>query len=72
MNEPDTPDTLVAAVRLWQQTPAFHPLTCGHNSDHRILEPVRDGDRVVLACPDCDYRQTAIPEIVIRFWKGRR
>lgn len=38
-----------------------HPLTCGVNSRHQNLFPVIHGRRVVLRCPDCDYRQDHIP-----------
>jgi len=58
-------DRIVAAVKAWQASPHVHPLTCAKDSEgHRPLEPVVDGNRVTLACPDCDYRQVTIPDVV--------
>jgi len=44
-----------------QNNPMYHPLTCGNDSRHTPLVPVREGDNIVLICPDCDYRQEYIP-----------
>lgn len=43
-----------------QNNDRTHPLTCGNDSNHRNLYPVWE-DRIVLRCPDCDYRQTFVP-----------
>lgn len=42
----------------------MHPLTCGNDSSHAPLFPIFDGDRMVLVCCDCDYRQENIPQAV--------
>ena len=51
------------AIEQWQADPTFHPLTCGFDSKHRPLMPVVKGDRLILVCPDCDYRQEHIPQL---------
>lgn len=59
-------DAEVSAVRRWQSDPAAHRLTCSQDSSHEPLVASRDSDgRLVLRCPDCDYRQTRIPEAVL-------
>jgi hypothetical protein len=57
-------DRIYAAVQTWQACPWLHPLTCRKDSAHAALEPRMDGERVILVCPDCDYQQFDIPEIV--------
>ena len=57
---------IIARIEAWQQNPYTHKLTCGDDSTHTPLQPVERGDRVVLVCPDCDYAQQHIPEIVLR------
>jgi len=58
-------ERVVAAVKAWQASPHVHPLTCAKDSaGHRPLEPVVDGESVILVCPDCDYRQFKIPDVV--------
>ena len=57
----------MSRLRAWQTDPGVHPLTCANDSrGHRILEPVQEGDRVVLICLDCNYRQTRLPVGVLR------
>lgn len=62
-----TPDVRAQAVMdriaAYQADGRRHPLTCGTDSSHRVLEPVWEG-RIVLRCPDCDYRQTFIPSFL--------
>ena len=62
---PTKQEAIIAAVRAWQANPDVHSLTCGNDSAHRPLEPAKQGRRVVLMCPDCDYIQTVIPQVVI-------
>ncbi len=64
------PEQIVAAITRWQIERRFHSLTCGKNSGHRLLVPHREGDRVVMICLDCDYRQESIPEVVLK-WHER-
>ena len=44
-----------------------HPLTCGNDSSHDILNPMfmSGTDEVVLICWDCDYIQRNIPPVVL-------
>lgn len=72
---PEAGEALTAAIGIieqmdaltrWQtgRSPEFarmHPLTCGNNSNHSPLYPMLDGDKVVLVCADCDYRQQDWP-----------
>lgn len=45
----------------------LHPLTCGNDSNHRVLEPYpMDDGEVGLYCPECDYRQPMPPHVVRR------
>ena len=59
-------DIQIAAINHWQENVNGHKLTCGNDRGHRPLVPLSQGDAVVLACPDCEYRQTAIPDIVLK------
>jgi hypothetical protein len=52
-------------VQAWQASPDVHPLTCGNESSHRLLVAEKRGRKVVLTCPDCDYLQDWIPNVVI-------
>ena len=65
-----TNEQIVQRVRNYQADSSWHPLTCGNDSGHRLLEPrlIKVGwfrKKVVLVCPDCDYLQLHIPEIVL-------
>lgn len=48
---------LIEKVKALQANEKLHPLTCGNNSKHALLEPVEQGGEVVLRCNDCDYVQ---------------
>ncbi len=56
-------EQFLAAVQAWQANPDVHPLRCP--IEKRPLVAVKEGRRVVLQCPTCDYSQTEIPEVVI-------
>ena len=64
MVERDT-DFIVKRITEWQNNPLLHPLTCGINSRHQLLQPVVHDEKVLLECPDCDYLQTHIPDVVL-------
>jgi hypothetical protein len=53
-------------VREWQGAGYVHPLTCGKDSSHPVLEPGLRDEKVVLFCPGCDYVQKHIPGAVLR------
>lgn len=57
-------EEIIDKVRAYQNAGFVHPLTCGNNSRHRILEPKEEDEKVVLVCLDCDYRQENIPGVV--------
>lgn len=52
---------IIEAVRNYQAFPLVHPLTCGNDSMHEVLEPVEREGKVVLECRNCDYRQEHVP-----------
>lgn len=58
-----TPEEIVRDVAAHQEAGIFHPLTCGNDSTHGLLQAeIRDGV-AVLTCPDCDYVQERIPDL---------
>ena len=66
MSDPDHAP-IIAAVQRWQAHPFFQPLTCGVDSGHQNLVPAVMGGEVILTCLDCGYRQSHIPDLVVRF-----
>jgi len=48
-------------LEKWQAAGWVHPLTCGNDSNHGHLLPIIEDDKIILVCPDCDYRQVNIP-----------
>lgn len=66
------PKTKLAALR-WHQERAFvHPLTCGNDSSHRVLEGGMTSEgNVYMECPDCDYIQDWIPDYVWQLFISR-
>lgn len=54
-------EAVIEKIKKYQQSGQFHPLTCGKNSNHQVLEPVEVDGNVILKCPDCDYIQKYIP-----------
>jgi len=68
--EPPNPSTMtndakIAKIRRWQLSGKVHPLTCGVDSEHAILEPQVIDGQVALVCPTCGWRQGYIPDIVL-------
>jgi hypothetical protein len=57
---------ILFAINSWQTDPRVHPLTCGFNPRHQPLEGVVTDTGVELRCPECEYRQTNIPDAVLR------
>jgi len=56
----------LSRIKLWQQSVNVHPLTCGNNSKHSLLEPVERDGEVILVCKDCEYTQSKIPAAVFK------
>lgn len=59
-------DKKFEAVKKHQSAGFVHPLTCGNDSTHSELVPVKVGPDVKLACMDCDWTQS-IPSCVLDF-----
>ena len=55
---------LLNAIRKYQSCPFVHPLTCGNNSEHENLKGIEIKGKVILICPDCEYKQEWIPDFV--------
>lgn len=43
----------------------IHPLTCGNNSNHKVLKAIEKDYKVILICEDCDYEQSYLPDLPI-------
>lgn len=57
-------DDLIDQIIEHQNNPNLHPLTCGNDSNHTPLIPIRDADgTIILICPDCIYTQKYIPSL---------
>lgn len=73
--KPMSNDQKIEAINYWQDKAYVHPLTCGNDSNHAELrgriETQDDGVEVVLYCPDCDYTQEWVPEVVYKLWQNR-
>jgi len=55
----------IEQIKKWQMYEHFHPLTCGNDSNHEILKPIEIEGKVILVCPQCDYKQHKIPSVVL-------
>ena len=58
-------EEIVKRVKNYQLYPFVHPLTCGENSRHSILEARIENEEVILYCKDCCYVQRYIPDVVL-------
>jgi len=61
MSEKTNNQKIIDSVAALQSREDLHPLTCGKDSRHGLLEAKEVDGKVVLVCPDCDYVQTWIP-----------
>jgi len=53
-------------ITQWQLNPDKHPLTCGNDSSHILHGKVDpETNTVILVCPECDYVQETIPDVVL-------
>ncbi len=48
----------------YQDNPMVHPLTCGNDSMHQNLVPIKEDKKVILKCLDCDYTQSLDDEFI--------
>jgi hypothetical protein len=51
-------------IDRYQCNPFTHPLTCGYNSNHEILFPSHVDEKLILYCPNCDYKQEINDEFI--------
>ena len=65
-----TNQQIIAAVERWQTDPRLYPLTCCASPEmHAPLRPIERDGQIILACPNCEYSQKSIPEVVLE-WNG--
>jgi len=65
-----TNQEIIAAVERWQTDPRLYPLTCCSSSQvHAPLRAVEKGGQILLECPNCEYCQASIPDVVLQ-WDG--
>lgn len=62
----------IAAINWYQKHSYFHPLTCGNNSKHNLLQPKLINNQIYLICTDCDYVQQSIPEVIFDVYKKKK
>jgi hypothetical protein len=60
------PQFVLAAVIAWQRDQHVSGLRCPNNGSHRLLGAAIHDDGVVLSCPDCEYRESFVPDAVIK------
>ena len=60
---------IIAAVERWQNDPRLHPLTCCNSTVHAPLKPIEKSGHIMLECPNCEYCQDSIPDVVLQ-WNG--
>ena len=53
----------IQKIKNFQNHPLVHPLTCGNENCRSILDVDENG----LFCPYCSYRQTYIPDYVLKW-----
>lgn len=64
-------DEILKAVDTWQNASFFHEMTCGKDSRHAPLRARKNASgKVVLYCPDCDYVQEEIPQLILASYKN--
>jgi len=63
-------ETKLEAIKWWQTTDYFHPMTC-IESNHEILIGFIDDNEVKLKCVTCGYVQNNIPDIVFNSYNDR-
>lgn len=64
-------DEKVEAIKWYQSQSRLHPLTCGIDSKHKLLEPhSRSDSEFYIYCPSCRWRQQEnfIPQAVWKLW----
>lgn len=59
------PDRIVEQVNIWQSSPYVKHLTCKQCQSK--LSPKKEGSKVSLKCPDCNWIQPYVPKPVIEY-----
>lgn len=63
-------EKLDAATWYQNQTEIdVHPMTCGKDSNHKLLVANLDNKVFVLLCPDCGYQQFTLPPVVLELYR---
>jgi len=61
---------LIDKIEDYQKLKCMHPLTCGQRDKHPDYRGILYGEiengNVVLKCPNCNYVQHFIPEIIFK------
>lgn len=60
-----SPEEVLEQIRRYQKRMDVHPLTCGNDSRHEVLDPFVEGDKIKLRCLDCDYIQDSYPVCIL-------
>ena len=61
-----TNEEKIKQIEKWQHCDCLHPLTCGSDGcNHVVLKAVEKDNKVILVCPECDYKQEYIPNCVL-------
>lgn len=58
-------EELIKRIKGWQSNPYVHPLTCGVDSRHEVLDAVEKDGEVILSCPTCGWVQNPLPMVVM-------
>lgn len=58
-------DRIVEQVNIWQNSPYVKHLTCRECGAK--LTPKKEGSKVCLKCPDCNWSQPYVPKPVIEY-----
>jgi len=64
---------IINAILFWQKSEDVKHLTCGNDSNHRLLVPGIDteNDTIVLGCQDCDYIEEKVPDAVLEYYNSK-
>jgi len=70
--EPKKPKELslkqkIKRIIAWQRCDFVHQLTCGGENCSEVLIVASKNNKPLLLCPECNYEQEYIPEVVFHF-----
>lgn len=63
---------MINAIIHWQQSDNTDKFFCENNTKHQLLHPGinTETNTVVMACPDCNYIKSTIPDTVLEYYKN--